>query len=233
MIGASNIRKILNAELKDFLKSYGFNIGPILGNHGIIKREQEIIKIIEILQRSPDYIAIGHYPLIRFNQVSDIMFKITNLETYQVENPTIGITSDEKIRYALEEKSGKGSLQSVEEIKPLADLFKKHFVELYLPAFEKYSNPVNVLELFDKLNLGERSSMFNDPCYQMKIIILSKMINDSDYSKRCEEGLEFANFWLNQYTEEQKIEKPWKYKESLNILKWTEEVIDYLEKNEI
>jgi hypothetical protein len=48
MIGASNIRKILNAELKDFLKSYGFNIGLILGNHGIIKREQEIIKIIEL-----------------------------------------------------------------------------------------------------------------------------------------------------------------------------------------
>lgn len=212
------IRKWLKEELKDFLKEHNYKFAPVHGIYGLVQRNEWSVNISEISQNSSGYLSLRN-PLISFKKVEDLMYKITQEEVFAHDSTTISICTQE-LSDAIENSGF--HIKSQEDVKIAAEVFKKNFVELYLPAYQKYSNLENVLALWDSLpTLEWKNAWFLGPEKYIKIIIISKLCNDSRYASRCDEYLEYYKSLIkkgeNYYQE----------------LKWCEEVIDYLSKNEI
>lgn len=223
------IRKWIKEELNDFLKKYKYKFAPIQGVHGIVKRDEATVNYCTISQDSTDYF---HYcnPQICFMKVEKIMFKISNEGQFEFDYPTVSIVTPP-------EALGIGTtIRSAEDAKKLTDIFKKYFVEAYLPAFEKYSNPESVLTLWDSLETQEEKNMwFPGPERDMKILIFSKLCNESEdkYEQRRDETHEYYKNQLMNGNQEEFEEYPLLLISCKNLLKWCEEVIEYLAKNEI
>jgi len=212
------IRKWLKEELKDFLKEHNYKFAPIYGAYGLIQRNEGSVNISYFTQKSNNYLTLSS-PVISFKKVQDLMFKITNKKVFSEDSSTLYICTQEIID-ALEKTHF--IIKSQEDVKIVAEVFKKNFVELYLPAYEKYSTLENVLALWDSLpTLEWKNAWFNGPEKYIKIIIISKLCHDPRYASRCEEYLEYYKSLIKNG------------KDYYQELKWCEEVIDYLSKNEI
>ncbi len=212
------IRKWLKEELKDFLKEQSYKFAPVHGIYGLVQRNEWSVNISEISQNSSGYLSLRN-PLISFKKVEDLMFKITKEEVFAHDSTTISICTQE-LSDAIENSGF--HIKSQEDVKIAAEVFKKNFVELYLPAYQKYSDLENVLALWDSLpTLEWKNAWFNGPEKYIKIIIISKLCHDPRYASRCEEYLEYYKSLIKNG------------KDYYQILKWCEEVIDYLSKNEI
>ncbi|MEA5425216.1 hypothetical protein [Arcicella lustrica] len=212
------IRNWLKEELKDFLKEHNYKFASIHGIYGLVQRNELTANISTISQDSSGYLSLRN-PLISFKKVEDLIFKITQEEVFAHDSTTVSICT-QKISDVIENSSF--IINSQEDVKIAAEVFKKNFVELYLPAYEKYSNLENVLALWDSLpTLEWKNAWFNGPEKYIKIIIISKLCHDTRYSSRCEEYLEYYKSLIKNG------------KDYYQELKWCEEVIDYLSKNEI
>ncbi len=212
------IRKWLKEELKDFLKEHNYKFAPIYGAYGLVQKNEGTVNISYFTQKSNNYLRLS-CPIISFKKVEDLMFKITNEGIFTEDSTTISICTQEIID-ALEKTHF--IIKSQEDVKIAAEVFKKNFVELYLPAYQKYSNLENVLALWDSLpTLEWKNAWFLGPEKHIKIIIISKLCHDARYASRCDEYLEFYRTLIRNG---ENLSKE---------LKWCEEVIDYLSKNEI
>lgn len=187
MLGKTQIRKWAVGYLKDFLKPYGFKILPIVGIHGIVLREKIVTKYMTFSQDSSDYFAIGSLT-IRYIQVEEIMYKMTGLGIYEAENSSLRYWwNDEKAQRDLD-----GIIKSEKDIINIVENFKRYFVDFYLPTFEKYSRPENVLQLWDSLEtMKDKAICFPDVHNYSKMIIFSKMANDVNYKRRINETRTF------------------------------------------
>lgn len=212
------IRKWLKEELKDFLKEHNYKFAPVHGIYGLVQRNEWSVNISKISQDSSGYLSLRN-PLISFKKVEDLIFKITQEEVFAHDSTTVSICT-QKISDVIENSSF--IINSQEDVKIAAEVFKKNFVELYLPAYQKYSNLENVLALWDSLpTLEWKNAWFLGPEKHIKIIIISKLCHDARYASRCDEYLEFYRTLIRNG---ENLSKE---------LKWCEEVINYLSKNEI
>jgi hypothetical protein len=221
------IRKWIKEELKDFLKEHEYKFSPIHGLYGIVKRNETNVNYCVIHQDSMDYLHYAN-PQISFATVEEIMFKVTHKGQFESDSTTVSIM-------APPEALGIGAtISSVEDAKKLTDIFKKYFVEAYLPAFEKYSTPESVLTLWDSLEtMEEKAAWFPSDGNAIKILIFSKMCNEDKYEQRRDETLEFYKNQLMNGDKEEFEQYPLLLIAYKNQLKWCEEVIEYLAKNEI
>lgn len=214
-IGKTQIKKWLVEDLKPFLKVYGFNINPSV-NVDIIRDGEKIFLDAFMTVNSTDNISF-RTAFITYKPVELILFNITNLPVYDGGSKTLKIFPDEKY----------GSLATIaknrDDVMIIASSFKQVFIECFLPAFEKYSDPKNVLELWDSLETSkEKGKYFQDSNNYSKILILSKMSNDLRYEQRIKESIEFYENKIRNGEEY--------YKEELG---YCEKVIEYLANNEI
>ncbi len=214
-IGKTQIKKWLLEDLKPFLKVYGFKINPSV-NVDIIRDGEKIFLDAFMTVNSTDNISF-RTAFITYKPVELILFNITNLPVYDGGSKTLKIFPDEQY----------GSLATIaknrDDVMIIASSFKQVFIECFLPAFEKYSDPKNVLELWDSLEtMAEKGLVFQDSHNYSKIIILSKMCNDEIYQRRIDETIAFFQSEINKGED-------WVQTKLDVFLK----VIQYLEANEI
>jgi len=216
----SEIKNSLVNNLKKFLNEYGFeakNIIDIEGREGAQKWINNILYYFGFSIDSDGSTAIS-YPVLRYETVEQIMFKVTG-DSQSLGKRTLQVQSKEVMEnYYNNQKT----IKSESDVVQLADNFKKYFVELYLPAFEKYSDPKNVLELWDSLEgVKERNDFFPGPDKYIRVLIISKMCKEQAYFERCKNS-------LNIY--KQKVADGNDYKQELQ---WCEDTIKYLAENEL
>ncbi|MFC3363293.1 hypothetical protein ACFOG5_08930 [Pedobacter fastidiosus] len=156
------------------------------------------------------------------------MFEITKLGVYEAENETISINTEEiKGVFDLVQDT----ITQEEQIVSLCENFKRYFVDLYLPAFEKYSKPENVLQLWDSLDtLEKKTSYFPGPDKYIKILIFSKMCNEPQFEDRCRESISRYETILNSEETQNNEMLKTGYTEDLENCK---KVIEYLRVNEV
>ncbi|NBB31992.1 hypothetical protein [Cellulophaga sp. BC115SP] len=214
-IGKTQIKKWLVEDLKSFLKQYGFKITPSV-NVDIKKDDEEIIFDTFFGVSLTDDIGLSHAN-IRYKKVEETLFKVTGLPVYSIGSRTISVFSGEKFGILATLAKNRNDVTNISES------FKQVFIECFLPAFEKYSDPKNVLELWDSLETSkEKGKYFQDSNNYSKILILSKMSNDLRYEQRIKESIEFYENKIRNGEEY--------YKEELG---YCEKVIEYLANNEI
>jgi hypothetical protein len=213
MIGKTQIRKWLAKEINPIINQYGFKLVPFTGIYGIVKKEDSI-KSMLISQDSNDFLGIIR-PEIRFNIIEDLMFKITGMEIYRQLNPTLSLALEE---ISNKEKLLQNIITSEEDVKEISEKFKKYFPELFLPKLIEYSDPTNVLELWDSLmTIEDKNNIFPDTNNYIKILILSKFMEELKYDQRIDESLKY-------YTELKMTGKSY-YQ---NNLSYCEKIIEYL-----
>jgi hypothetical protein len=219
------IRKWIKEELNSFLKEYKYKISPFQGGHGIVKRNETTVNYFTIFQDSTDLLHFGR-PEISFTKVEETMFKATHEGQFEFDPPTVSIRTPFD--------TGGTYISSIEDVKRFTDEYKKYFVEAYLPAFEKYSTPESVLALWDSLEtLEEKVTWFPGPERDIRILIFSKLCKEDKYEQRRDKTLEYHKNNLINGDKEEFEQYPLLLISRKNILKWTEEVIDYLSRNEI
>ncbi len=213
-IGKTQIKKWLIEDLKSFLKQYGFKITPSV-NVDIIKENDKIVSDAFITVDSMDNIRF-RTAFVTYRSIEQILFNITNLPVYDGGSKTLKIFPYEKY----------GSLAIIaknrDDVRSISEIFKKVFLECFLPAFERYSDPKNVLELWDSLDEEGKTNHFFDPYKNCKILILSKISNDPKFPQRC---IEEYNFYKKHYDSGLLSAKV--------LMDDCERVIRYLEKNEL
>ncbi len=219
------IRKWVKEELKDFLKEHKYKISPIQGTHGIVQRNDTIVNYFIIYQDSTDLFNYMN-PEICFKKVEEIMFKTTHEGQFEFDPPTVSIRTPFD--------TGGTYISTIEDVKRFTDVFKKHFVETYLPAFEKYSTPESALALWDSLEtLEEKAAWFPSDGNAIKMLIFSKLCKEDKYEQRRDETLEYYSNQLLNGDKKEFEQYPLLLIAYKNQLKWCEEVIEYLAKNEI
>jgi hypothetical protein len=209
-IGKTKMKQWFIKEIKPFVKQYNFSIGPRYGIQIIFQENEKMLCYTSITVGWSDHLSFGG-AFIRYKKVEDILFQITGLGVY--EN-THTITAVSVGKTALIEKH--------QDVIDLANYFEEVFPNEILPAFEKYSDPKNVLELWDSLDEEGRTNHFFDPYNYTKILILSKLINEDKYENRKIETLELY----------EKLKATGKHYH-LDKLENLEKVIRYIEENEI
>ena len=213
-IGKVQIKKWLIAELKPFLKKEGYSIKSSV-NVEIETTTERILNFTGWQVHSDDSVAFGA-GRIRIKKVEDILYSITALEMYKLITPTISILIPSNVET-------KKVITCREDIEEIAGTFKTVFQKIYLPRFKHYSEPKNILSLWDVLETDkERGKVFQDSNNISKILIISRMVNDSFYRRRVEEGLD--NY-------QRRIDNGEKYFEE--ELSNCRKVIGYLNANEI
>ncbi len=209
-IGKTKMKQWFIKEIKPFVKQYNFSIGPRYGIQIIFQENEKMLCYTSITVGWSDHLSFGG-AFIRYKKVEDILFQITGLGVY--EN-THTITAVSVGKTALIEKH--------QDVIDLANYFEEVFPNEILPAFERYSDPKNVLELWDSLDDEGKLKHFFDPYKNCKILILSKMCNDPKFPQRC---VDEYNFYKKHYESGLLSAKV--------LMDDCEKVIQYLEENEI
>ncbi len=210
-IGKTKMKQWFIKELKPFVKQYKFTIGSRYGIQIVFQENEEMLCYTSITVAWSDHLSFGG-AFIKYKKVEEILFQITGLEVY---SNTHTITATPVGKTALIEK--------YQDVIDLANYFKEVFPKEILPAFERYSDPKNVLELWDSLEtMGDKGFIFQDSHNYSKIIILSKICNDRNYQARIDETINFFQSEIDKGED-------WIQAKLDVFLK----VIRYLEKNEV
>lgn len=220
--GKTVIKNWFINEVKDFIKSIDFKIGNDSGHRAFTQNSDYWLLscYIEASYNIKNNTLIDTLSfsnvIIRIHKVENLLGKIINNSSYNEAGKTFSIFPNEEFGETFI------GIEKQEDTKKMGETFKKVFLECFLPAFEKYSNPKNVLELWDGLDDEGKLKHFFDPYKNCKILILSKMCNDPKFSQRCEEEY---NFYKKHYDNGLLSAKV--------LMDDCEKVIKYLENNEI
>jgi hypothetical protein len=205
-------------ELKDFIKSINFKIGNDSGHKAFIQNTDYWLLSCYIEAsydiKGNELVDTLYFSnaIVRIHKVETLLGKIIGDSSYVEAGKTFSLITPKQFGEKLMR------IEKKEDVQQLAKIFKKVFSEYFLPAFERYSDPKNVLELWDSLETSkEKGRYFQDSNNYSKIIILSKISNDLRYEQRVQEAIEFYENKIKNGEEY--------YREELSYCK---KVIDYL-----
>lgn len=211
-IGKTKMKQWFVKQIKPFIKQHEFSIRPRSGVPTIFLERDNIDYFIYIMVAWDDHLSFSAAS-ISHNKVEELLYQITKLEVYNKNSDTLRVCFD---------KEKTAVIYKQEDVIEFSEIFKKNFLEYFLPAFEKYSDPKNVLELWDSLDDEGKLKHFFDPYKNCKILILSKMCNDPKFPQRC---VDEYNFYKKHYESGLLSAKV--------LMDDCEKVIKYLEENEI
>lgn len=221
------IRKLFFEMTRPLLKQYGFisKNKTISDWSGYEKYDDNILCWFFLSLDSELHCAII-WPRIRYDIVESIVCKIRSIDS------SAGATIDIQSRQIMKEYTQNQKLiKNEQDVIELSENFKRYFVELYLPAFEKYSKPEKVLQLWDSLDTVEKkNSYFPSPDRYIKILIFSKMCNEPQFEDRCRESISRYETILNSEETQNNEMLKTGYTEDLENCK---KVIEYLRVNEV
>jgi hypothetical protein len=212
------IKKELNTSLKSYVKKYGYTLQSYRGDLMVVKEKVNKLFTIPVYFSTYDDLILSQAS-IGYLVVEDILFKVIGLPFEYKEYPNIPTIKIIANDYS---KRLSGKLKVEEDFDEIVGNFIEAFPTYYLPTFEKYSDPKNVLELWDSLDDKGKSNHFSSPHKNIKIMILSKMCNDEHYERRCQEAIDFYTMHYNNGIESAK-----------GLIDDCYKVIKYLEENEI
>lgn len=218
-LGKTIIKKWALEELNPFFKKYGFKKVNQFDNTNFHKIEKNIVYSISLSAGTGQSFSIGGAGIC-FLEMEKTLINILQF------NPEVNeLNFIRTIKFGVStEKYGKMAkgVEVKDDVIEICNNFKIAFTDYYLPTFEKYSDPKNVLELWDSLDDKGRSNHFSSPYKNIKIMILSKMCNDESYERRCQEAIDFYTMHYNNGIESAK-----------GLIDDCYKVIKYLEENEI
>ncbi|MFN3381865.1 MAG: hypothetical protein ACK41O_20585 [Runella zeae] len=219
-LGKTIIKKWALDELNPFFKKYGFKKVNQFDNTYFHKIEKNIVYSISLSAGTGQSFSIGGAGIC-FLEMEKTLINILQFNP-EVNEPNfirtikLGITTE---KYG---KMAKG-VEVKDDVIEICNNFKIAFTDYYLPTFEKYSDPKNVLELWDSLpTMLSKADNFPSADNYSKIIILSKICNDKSYQKRIDETITFFQSEINKGED-------WMQNKLDVFLK----VVKYLEENEI
>ena len=186
-IGKVQIRKWLLPELKLIAKTHGFKVRSGVN----VDVEQDAGSVLNTMfwqLASDDSLAFSSGKL-RVKKVEEILLQITGLEVYKNKD-TIKV-------HAPEFDKTTRIITCQQDVVELAGTFRQVFEEVYLPGFERFSQPERILEFWDSLDWEGRSKYFQDGYKYIKILILSKMVGEKKYEERCVEYLNYSKELLD------------------------------------
>ena len=215
-IGKTMLKKWLIDGIMPIIRPLKYKVVPRFGTTIIQKENDDFLYYLYISTNKWDYIGYSPFGNISIKKVGDTFSKVINDK--DLEDGSLVLKLMPNYEYGTYGKE----ISSKEEINDILESFKKIFLEYYLPAFERYSDPKNVLELWDSLDEEGRTNHFFDPYNYTKILILSKLINEDKYENRKIETLELY----------EKLKATGKHYH-LDKLENLEKVIRYIEENEI
>lgn len=213
------IKNEVNKSLKAFVKKSGYKLKSYRGELLIVKEEQKKLFTIWVSFSTYDDLMLNQ-AFIGYLKVEEILLKVNGLPFEYSDFPMV-VT----LRILGNSYSGgrlAGKLKVEEDFDEIVGNFMEAFPKYYLPTFEKYSDPKNVLELWDSLDDKGKSNHFSSPHKNIKIMILSKMCNDESYERRCQEAIDFYTMHYNNGIESAK-----------GLIDDCYKIIKYLEENEI
>lgn len=107
-------------------------------------------------------------PIKRFIKVEELISNFVDFRVnyYKEASPTFYIPASPKPIY--------NEVFNSEDIEVLCANFKEQFLTYYLPELNRYSDPLEVLKLWDSLDFKGRSNTFQDPHKYSKMLILAK-----------------------------------------------------------
>lgn len=195
MIGKMQIKKLMFNDLKAFTKPYGYKLGKSSGLDAILVEDDELIKDITIMIYSEGLLSFS-FPFIRYKLIEENLLKITNNSEYE-GSVTIELKTD-SIMEAF--RTTQRTIKTEQDVLEVVEIFKQTFVDLHLPALKKFSDPQNVLELWDSLETTEQKNNYMPGGDKYtKILFFSKMVNDPRFEERCRTSLEtYANLASNK-----------------------------------
>lgn len=215
-IGKTTLKKWLIERIKPIIKSYEYKVVTRFGTTVIQKENDDFLYYFYISTNKWDYIGYSPFGNICIKKVGNIFLEI--IKNKDLGDGSLGIKVIPNFEYGPYGKE----VSSQDEINDIVESFKRVFLEYYLPAFERYSDPKNVLEFWDSLNDEGKLKHFFDSYNRVKIIILSKMCNDESYERRCQEAIDFYTMHYNNGIESAK-----------GLIDDCYKVIKYLEENEV
>lgn len=219
-LGKSLIKKHAISELLPFTKQYFFRKTNMFDHTFFYKLENEVSWHFTISPGTGQSFSIGGGGL-SYLRVERILLKLRGIEIEEkafYQFSTVKLLVNDKHKDILQK-----GVSTLEDITKICGDFKSIFIEEFLPGYEKYSNPKEVLALWDSLpSMGEKGNIFPDTHNYSKIIIMSKLTGDSDYPKRIQET---RSFFVSEIEKGEDWMQP-----KLDIL---EKVIQYLEENEV
>jgi hypothetical protein len=212
-IGKVQIRKWLLPELKLIAKTHGFKVRS--GVNVDVEQDAGSVLYTMFWQLASDDSLKFSSGGIRVKKVEEILRQTTEMEVY---NNTITV-----FVHAPEFDKKTRIITCQQDVVELAGTFRQVFEEVYLPGFERFSQPERILEFWDSLQTDkERGRFFQDSNNISKILILARMCNDKNYDERVTIGIE---------TYERRIKEGETFwVEELEIYK---KVINYLAANEV
>lgn len=217
MLDKSKRRAVISRELKVFLNQFSYTVQKKTEGDFVICDNKITVNRILIDYYSDGLTCFGR-PEIVFYPIEHSLLYLTKKEVYE-HCSTLMLNFD---LFSETFKSTQRTVKTEQDVIRITDAFKKAFVELYVPAFEKYSDPKNVLELWDSLgSVEEKNLFFPGPDKYAKILFFSKMVGDSAFEHRAQES-------INIY--EERVKENVAYTQYLELC---QKVIDYLRNNEI
>ena len=214
------IKNEVNKSLKDFVKKSGYKLKSYRGELLIVKEEQKKLFTIWVSFSTYDDLMLNQ-AFIGYLKVEEILLNVNDLPFEYSDFPMV-VT----LRILGNSYSGgrlAGKLKVEEDFDEIVGNFIEAFSTYYLPTFEKYSDPKNVLELWDSLpTMRSKADNFPSPDNYSKILILSKMCNDENYQKRIDETIRFFQGEIDRGEDWMQVK--------LDVFL---KVVKYLEENEI
>lgn len=182
-------------DLKSFVKPYGYKLGKSGGLDAILVEDDELIKDITIMIYSEGLLSFS-FPSIRYKLIEENLLMITNNTEYN-GSITLELKTDDIL---LACGKTQRTIKTEQDVLEVVEIFKQTFVDLHLPALKKFSDPQNVLELWDSLETTEqRNNYMPGPDKYTKILFFSKMVNDARIEERCRTSLEtYSNLASNK-----------------------------------
>lgn len=217
MIGKMQIKKLMLNDLKSFVKPYGYKLGKSGGLDAILVEDDELIKDITIMIYSEGLLSFS-FPSIRYKHIEENLLMITNNTEYN-GSITLELKTDDIL---LACGKTQRTIKTEQDVLEVVEIFKQTFVDLHLPALKKFSDPQNVLELWDSLETTEqRNNYMPGPDKYTKILFFSKMVNDARFEERCRTSLEtYSNLASNKAA-------------YIPYLKLCEDAIEFLKTNDM
>jgi hypothetical protein len=133
--------------------------------------------LVDVLSFSPAIIRVHKVELILGQIIGDTAYAEASKTLYVYPSQKYGITQRQII------------LQ--DDIEPLSNTFRQVFEYEYLPAFEQFKDPWQILAFWDSLDEEGKSNHFFSPYKNCKVLILSKMCDDPDFENRCVDAFDF------------------------------------------
>jgi len=214
-VSVTTIKKYLQIDLGNFLKKYNFKARRIGGDIFFSKKENEMGYSFFAQVLSNGSLSL-HAASMCYYEVERIIATMANYEMIEYEAHPYLTT----LRLFYPQTST--IVESEDDFYRIITEFEISFTDYYLPTFEKYSDPKNILELWDSLDDKINSNQFPSPLNLVKIMILSKMSKEDKYEQRCQEAIDYYQFKIASG----KIA----WKEELEICY---KVIKYLSENEV